>query len=59
MKIVLILYITITLLGYKIGVPPSEREIDEKDCTMWKYGEPETYEWCLEKPTPEIIREIE
>tara|TARA_R100001082_G_scaffold110175_2_gene89366 strand:- start:567 stop:716 length:150 start_codon:yes stop_codon:yes gene_type:complete len=38
--------------------PVSERPIDVKDCTMWKYGEPETYEWCLEKPTPEIIREL-
>jgi hypothetical protein len=38
--------------------PVSERPIDIKDCTMWKYDTAETYEWCLEKQTPEIIREL-
>lgn len=58
MKIVLILYITLSVLGYKIGVPPSERQIDMKDCEMWKYDDPEILEWCLDNPTPEIIREL-
>ena len=58
MKTLLALYVILSLLGYRIGVPVSEREIDIKDCEMWKYGDPEIRDWCLDKE-PEIIRELE
>tara|TARA_R100001510_G_C7632868_1_gene191454 strand:+ start:645 stop:821 length:177 start_codon:yes stop_codon:yes gene_type:complete len=54
MKTVLVLYIILAALGYTISVPPSEREIDMKDCEIWKYDDPEILEWCLDNPTPEI-----
>ena len=61
MKIALSLYLLLLLSGYKIGIPVSERALDEKDCEMWKYEQPETYRWCMfeNKPELEIIREIE
>ena len=49
MKTLLALYVILSLLGYRIGVPVSEREIDIKDCEMWKYGDPEIRDWCLDK----------
>ena len=58
MKTLLALYLVLTLLGYKVGLPPSERQIDIKDCEMWRYGDPEVLDWCLDNE-PEIIRELE
>ena len=59
MKTVLAFYLVLSLLGYKIGIPTSERELDEKDCELWKYEDPNSYKWCMFEHTPEIIREIE
>ncbi len=57
MKELLIVYLYLTLIGYKIGVAPSERPIDEKDCELWKYHDSQAYRWCLKRHEPEIIRE--
>ena len=55
MKTVLAFYLVLSLLGYKIGIPTSERELDEKDCELWKYEDPDSYKWCMFAHTPEII----